>query len=571
MKARIGFLSALMLGTFASCMWLVGCGETSSTSSSQKTTVQAPGPPPQPPQPPSAPQPPSPPQALSSPPQPPSAPLPLPSGKVDFIVAFHERVRQGVTPENNSALLFLQAMGPEAIFPEIRQQYLQVLGVESSVIKGPFFVDYTTFAKTRASGGRPGGLPQSEFDDQFTQELYAATSQPWSPAQLPLMAEWLQAMDQPMAVIVESTKRPRRFDPLLSGSNPPLLFDATMPMVQAHRDAAKSLAARAMLNVQAGNISAAWQDLLACHRLSRLTGQGRTIVEMFVAEAIENLTGVADQALVAHGKLTANQARQMFNDLQTLPPLPHMADAVDLGERYMFLNCAQVLVDNGLNHIGPMIDDMDRFGDGPTGRPLGDLPAFKDRTIRFDAVANVGNPCFDRLAAALRMPTWLQTVSALEAFDAYETQLTGDTKAALVYSLLLSPSSDPSEPIGKVLLIMTMPAARDAAEAEARTAQYFELTRLGFLLAAFRADKKRYPAQLSELAPKYVAQVPADLFTGGPLAYRPKPNGYLLYSFGPNGRDDGGLRHEDRTKGVNEVADDLVVQVPIKPEYRLEP
>jgi hypothetical protein len=445
-----------------------------------------------------------------------------------------------------------------------------VLGVESSVIKGPFFVDYTTFVKTRMSGGRPGGLPQSEIDDQCMKGLYAATSQPWSAAQLPLMAEWLQAMDQPMAVIVESTKRPRRFDPLLSGSNPPLLFDATMPMVQAHRDAAKSLAARAMLKVQAGNSPAAWQDLLACHRLSRLTGQGRTIVEMFVAEAIENLTSVADQALVAHGNLTANQARQMFNDLEKLPPLPRMADAVDLGERYMFLNCAQVLVDNGLNHIGPMIDCIDRLGDGPTGRPLGDLPAFKDRTIRFDAVANVGNPCFDRLAAALRMPTWLQTVSALEAFDAYQTQLTGDTKAALVYSLLLSPSSDPSEPIGKLLILVTQPPARDAAEAEARTAQYFELTRLGFLLAAFRADKKRYPAQLSELVPKYVAQVPADLFTGGPLAYRPQPNGYLLYSFGPNGRDDGGLCHEDRTEGVNEVSDDLVVQIPIKPEYWLE-
>jgi hypothetical protein len=495
----------------------------------------------------------------------------LPGGKVDFITTLNERVRQGVTPENNSALLFLQAMGPEAIFPEIRQQYLQVLGVESSVIKGPFFVNFTTFAKTRASGGRPGGLPQSEIDDPFMNELYAAASQPWSPAQLPLMAEWLQAMDHPMAVIVESTKRPRRFDPLLSGSNPPLSLDVSMPMVQAHRDAVKSLAARAMLNVQSGNTPEAWQDLLACHRLSRLTGQGRTIVEMFVAEAIENLTCVADQALLAHGNLTANQARQMFNDLQKLPPLPHMADAVELGERYLFLNCAQVLVDHGLNHIGPMIDYLDSLGDGPTGRPLGDLPALKDRSIRFDAVANVGNPWFDRLAAALRMPTWLQTVSALEAFDADQTQFTGDTQAALVYSLLLNPSSDLSEPIGKLLLLMTLPAARDAAEAEARTAQHFELTRLGFLLAAFRADKGRYPLQLSELAPKYLPQVPADLFTGGPLAYRPQPNGYLLYSFGPNGRDDGGLRHEDRTKGVNEVSDDVVVRIPIQPDYRLMP
>jgi hypothetical protein len=490
---------------------------------------------------------------------------------VDYLAALNERVRQGVTPENNSALLFLQALGPEAIFPEIRQQYLQVLGVESSVIKGPFFVNYTTFAKTRASGGRPGGLPQSEIDDQFMNELYAAASQPWSPAQLPLMAEWLQAMDQPMAVIVESTKRPRRFDPLLSGSNPPLLLDSSMPMVQAHLDAAKSLAARAMLNVQAGNTPEAWQDLLACHRLSRLTGQGRTIIEMLVADGIENLACAADQALVAHGNLTADQAQQMATDLQKLPPLPQMSDAIDLGERYMFLDCAQNLANRGLSQLGPMLEFASSLSEGPPSSPIKDLSGLSNLTVQFDDVAQVGMPWYDRLVIALRKPTWIERMAAWEKNQIAYERFVGDMGSSMLAVLTQGPAGNASEPIGKVLLIMTLPAARDAAEAEARTAQNFELTRLGFLLAAYRADKGRYPLQLSELAPKYLPQVPADLFTGGPLAYRPQPNGYVLYSFGPNGRDDGGLRHEDRTAGVNEVSDDLVVRIPIQPDYQIMP
>ena len=174
------------------------------------------------------------------------------------------------------------------------------------------------------------------------------------------MAEWLQAMNQPLAIIIESTKRPRRFDPLLSDSNPPLLMNAAMPMVQSHRDAARALTARAMLHLNTGTIPEAWQDLLACHRLSRLTGQGRTIIEMLVADAIENMACVADQALLAHGNLTADQARQMANDLQKLPPLPHMADAVDLGERYIFLDCAGL----GRSWIG-----KDRAHDQLAGRP----------------------------------------------------------------------------------------------------------------------------------------------------------------------------------------------------------
>ena len=140
MGARFGSKSAVMLGTLVSCVWFAGCGETPSTPDSQKTTARAPGPPPQPPQPPSAPQPPA-------PPQPPLSPLPLPGGKVDYIAALNERVRQGVTPDNNSALLFLQALGSDALLPETRQQYLQVLGVGSPVAQGPFFVDYSTYAE----------------------------------------------------------------------------------------------------------------------------------------------------------------------------------------------------------------------------------------------------------------------------------------------------------------------------------------------------------------------------------------------------------------------------------------
>ena len=40
--------------------------------------------------------------------------------------------------------------------------------------------------------------------------------------------------------------------------------------------------------------------------------------------------------------------------------------------------------------------------------------------------------------------------------------------------------------------------------------------------------------------PKYVAVVPKDIFSGGALHYKPQADGYLLYSVGPNGIDDGG-------------------------------
>jgi hypothetical protein len=50
------------------------------------------------------------------------------------------------------------------------------------------------------------------------------------------------------------------------------------------------------------------------------------------------------------------------------------------------------------------------------------------------------------------------------------------------------------------------------------------------------------PETLASLVPEYLAAVPQDPFGPGPLVYRRKDDGYLLYSVGQNGIDDGGQR-----------------------------
>ena len=49
-----------------------------------------------------------------------------------------------------------------------------------------------------------------------------------------------------------------------------------------------------------------------------------------------------------------------------------------------------------------------------------------------------------------------------------------------------------------------------------------------------------------------------------PLIYKPEANGYLLYSVGANGKDDGG-----RSFGDDPPGDDLVVRMPV-PEQKVK-
>jgi len=83
---------------------------------------------------------------------------------------------------------------------------------------------------------------------------------------------------------------------------------------------------------------------------------------------------------------------------------------------------------------------------------------------------------------------------------------------------------------------------------------------VAFALAAYQRDHGAYPAKLDELAPKYLASVPLDLFTGKALVYRPAADGYLLYSCGPDGRDDLGRTEDDNPSG-----DDITVRMPLPP------
>jgi hypothetical protein len=83
---------------------------------------------------------------------------------------------------------------------------------------------------------------------------------------------------------------------------------------------------------------------------------------------------------------------------------------------------------------------------------------------------------------------------------------------------------------------------------------------LAFALAWYHADHDRYPKELAELSPNYLAEVPQDIFSGKPLIYRPTKDGYLLYSVGPNGQDDGGRSYDDEGEPRG---DDIVVRMPL--------
>jgi hypothetical protein len=64
---------------------------------------------------------------------------------------------------------------------------------------------------------------------------------------------------------------------------------------------------------------------------------------------------------------------------------------------------------------------------------------------------------------------------------------------------------------------------------------------LQLALHACRKERGRYPAALRELTPRYLREIPRDPFwKSAPMRYRLQGSGFVLYSIGPDGKDDGG-------------------------------
>ncbi|MCH7988179.1 MAG: hypothetical protein IID46_03395, partial [Planctomycetes bacterium] len=93
-----------------------------------------------------------------------------------------------------------------------------------------------------------------------------------------------------------------------------------------------------------------------------------------------------------------------------------------------------------------------------------------------------------------------------------------------------------------------------AFEAEDQSTTRLQLSKLAYALAGYRAKYGSYPQKLSQLAPRYIPKVPTDLFSGRSFRYEADLEDFLLYSVGPNGKDDGGRNNYSEPSG-----DDLVI------------
>ncbi|HTU19512.1 MAG TPA: hypothetical protein VMG10_15735 [Gemmataceae bacterium] len=482
-------------------------------------------------------------------------------GYIDYATALNKRMRKGITPANNANVLIWKALGPHPEGATMSAEFFKWLEIEPLPERGDYFIPMLHFLRDKLKLD-PLKDAKDIYDEQ--QICWQGT---WKASEHPCIAAWLKANEKPLALILEASKRTHYFSPLVpkrtkKGSSG--LIGALLPSVQKCREVASALAARAMLCLGEGRSKDAWQDLLACHRLGRLVAHGGTLIEALVGIAIDAVAGRADLVFLAKADLKTEQIRACLQDLRKLPPMPPIADKVDLGERFMFLDIVMMVDRGGLQVMEALSGGTPKEPDTLTKI----MQFFIQNNLDWDPALRNANRWYDRLAKAMRGKDRATRVKELNKLETELKELKVKTQKSMGSLFAILPTKRNREMIGEqvgnILISLLLPAVSKVQAAHDRCEQLQTNLYVAFALAAYQHDHNRYPKELEALAPKYLDRIPNDTFSGKPLIYRPAANGYLLYSLGVNGRDEEGHSWDDDPRG-----DDLTVRMPPpKPERK---
>lgn len=442
-------------------------------------------------------------------------------GTVDYVLACDAYFGDGVTPENNAAVPWIRALGPEALAKYQRDGLADKLGMERVPEAGSYFVPYAKFAADNK-------LPES-LDDIDWGRKWRPGDKVSDPA-----VRWIAANEAPLRLIVEGASRPRFFIPFYAGHRTETMLEILLPYLNPMRQASGALRLRSMVRLEAGDIAGFRADVDAQHRIARLLGQGSTMIDRIVGEHVEMAACQAERSALAGGRVPPADARAMAHALEAMGDMPPLDVAVDKAERYFALDTLQKMALAGPVHTGTLINAISNSWVGPE-------QAFRFLPIPFEATMRDVNLFDDGALVAMREPTYAHRKAAIELWMAAvqaDPDATPTSKPIELHMLDLTGGHWPR----KLFAVAWTKAMQK--EEQARTERH--LTRVAAYLAAYKAENGEYPATLADLKLEFPAR---DTFADAPPIYHRAAAGFALYSLGPNLKDDAG-KSDDVNAGV---------------------
>jgi hypothetical protein len=488
-------------------------------------------------------------------------------GYPDYLRYLNEKMSAGVTPQNNAIIPLAKALGFSELKGETRTEYFKLLGIEPLPEKGNYFEPWSAYAARIPEAEQPP-VPKGDKRTQkeyFEQLAEIGASRPWTREEFPHLANWLQANQKHLDKIVAASHLPHGYSPIVYDSDssyPHTLICVLLPTANPIRDAAQALQCRAMYRTASSQTGPAINDLFACRRLARLLLSCPLLVNYLVAGNIEVDTSNSFLQLVASRELSREDLEDLRRQSTALPPLPRIADYF-LGERLSHLDAACFIARNGLHTLSKIVSAILEMSANGEAKPRTETkwhPTAGEITsmlVRWDEPLRDANQWHDRLARIAQLEDRNGQEAEVVQFDKDLRTLHDQSREIPTRTgFWFNPRRMPTQITSRILTGIMLPGLSAAINSDKRFQTHRAMFEIGLALAEYRIDHKAYPEKLEELIPNYLPNVAVDAFGHRPLIYRKTDDGYLMYSMGNDGKDDGGKTYEG-----DEDADDVSIRV----------
>lgn len=382
-------------------------------------------------------------------------------------------------------------------------------------------------------------------DKIFEREDLIIYSRPWSRAECPIAAYWLDTQSANLDRLVsEILARPRFYAPYKTSDEVELAFSILLPGPQMLRGLSRDLQIRAREALQRGDLDAAIRDFESQLRLATYVPDTPLLVEALVGIAMHGMAMETLQAIVFHPAATDAQLAALAPRLEQPFPFPDFGKSYEL-ERFAVLDYFVATVARGVE-----------------GREFGNVDFWQGSIVCWNDVLRRINELFDAGIAAAKKRDWPALQQLVQQIDTQPAHYLELRAAYSERSFWLLPSQR-TEVIKYAAPRETLGAVFNAYSTALRGEVRHDAARVLLALERYRRANQSYPAALAELVPTYLPAVPMDPFDGKPLKYLRSPaGGYRAYSVWTNGIDDGGIPHL-RADGSQEMrGNDLVIGSP---------
>ncbi len=355
-----------------------------------------------------------------------------------------------------------------------------------------------------------------------------------TPEQKKLIEKWLNDNEEIFELVIAGAKKHYCWRTYGGDRETTEMMSILVPKLSVFRNLTRALLWRARIRAEQGRFKDAFEDVKSCYCFGQHTRGDKTIIEQLVGISIEALSVRTIRDIVGNYEI----------DSTILADFQRYFEQIIADENFAISFEAEKLC---------MYDEIqrcftsDRFGKGhlylPRFRKISDLAG------NYENKEGIGDFIVVLLYSApylFGQPNKEETLKSVNALYDYFEQLS--LKTAVQRHAESDAIDDKFKELvnGNILLDIFTPALGRVIEIGNRVPVEVRATLTMIAIFRYNRDTGRFPQNLNQMVTAgYLKQLPIDSYSDKPLVYKKTEDNFILYSFGPDFKDDDGVSAKD--------------------------